>query len=198
VNLASALLQLRDLEGARPIVETVLAAGANLPWGNLLMGVMLALEGKEAEADPYLRRARETGSTMMSVLLRIGWVNLLLNRAGEAAAVFRDVLAGDDTIAEGHTGLGISLAAQGDHEAAEAALRRAIALQFFNPIAHLHLGQTLAERGALWDAVKTLRVALAQQPESAEAKALLIRIERKLAAEMAAQSAQDRDKPHPH
>ena len=193
VNLCHALLQLRDVAAARPVAETVLAMASESPLGDLLMGVVLALEGDEALAGEHLRRARQSGSRMLDVLLRIGWVELLLHRPGEAEAVFRDAIANEDAVAEAHTGLGISLEEQDRFADAEQALRRAIALEFHNPLAHRHLGQVLAKQGASLDAVKAMRIALAQQPESAEVQALLTRLERGLAANMAAQALAEHD-----
>jgi len=191
VKLGHALLQLGDLEAARPVAETVLAMAPNLPWGYLLLGVVLMLEGDAAQAAAHFQRARELGRDAPVILMRIAWINLLLNRSKDAETGFRSVLAHEPRSAEALTGLGISLEQQELHEEAEQALRAAIALEFYNPIAHVHLGQALARRGDDLDAMKALRTALAQQPESSDAKALLSDLERRMKSDIAAQVASD-------
>ncbi len=181
VKLGHALLQLGDAKNARPVAETVLTKAPNLPWGHLLMGVVLMLEGDFAASLVNFQRARELGRDAPVILMRIAWINLLLNRASDAEAGFRAVLAQQQRSAEALTGLGISLEQQDRPDEAEQALRAAIALEFFNPIAHVHLGQVLARRGLDLEAIKALRHALAEQPDSPDAKALLAALERRVA-----------------
>src|SRR5262249_37724523 len=100
----------------------------------------------------------------------------------EAAEVFQSVVARDADRAEAHAGFGIGLQGLGRSEEAEAALRRSIGLAFHNPLAHFHLGQVLAARGALEDAARSLRTAMAQQPGFTEAKPILDNVEHALAA----------------
>ena len=188
VKLGHALLQLGDVESARPVAETVLAMAPNRPWGDLLLGVVLMLEGEMIPAAAHLQRARELGGNAPVIILRIAWINLLLNRSKDAEAGFRAVLSRESRSAEALTGLGISLEQQERDEEAEQALRAAVALEFVNPIAHTHLGQVLARRGNDLEAMKTLRTALAQQPESPDAKALLTALEHRFLAEISAQS----------
>jgi len=191
MKLAHALLQLGDVKKARPVSEAVLAMAPSLPWGHLLMGVVLMLEGEVAEAMVNFQRARELGRDAPVILMRIAWINLLLNRAQDAETGFRTVLACEQRSAEALTGLGISLEQQNHHEEAEQALRAAIALEFFNPIAHVHLGQALAKRGLDLEAMKALRTALAQQPESSEARSLLAALERRFASGVTARLGAD-------
>jgi len=192
VKLCHALLQIPDVEAARPIAETVLAMAPNLPWGDLLLAIVLILEGQTARAEDHMRRARQLGADVRGIALRIGWVNLLIDRASDSEAAFREALAKDHGSAEAHTGLGIALAAQDRNEEAEQTLKRAIALEFHNPLAHLYLGQMLAQGDNDSEALKVLRTALAQAPQSAEAKSALAGIERKLAGEMIKQAAAKR------
>jgi Flp pilus assembly protein TadD len=156
----------------------------NLPWGDLLLGVLLMLKGEMATATAHFQRARELGGDSPVILMRIAWINLLLNRGSDAEAGFRTVLSRDARSAEALTGLGISLEQQDRHEEAEHALRAAVALEYVNPIAHTHLGQALAKRGNELEAMKALRTALAQQPESPDAKSLLEALERRVLASL--------------
>jgi tetratricopeptide (TPR) repeat protein len=197
VKLCHALLQVPDVTAARPIAETVLAMASNLPWGDLLVGIVLILEGQARLAEDHLRRARDLGQNVDGIALRIGWVNLLLDRANDSEAAFRETVAKDNGSAEAHTGLGIALAAQDRDEEAEQTLKRAIALEFHNPLAHLYLGQILARQDNDSETLRVLRTALAQAPQSAEAKAALAGIERKLANEMIKQAAASRDTSRP-
>jgi len=103
------------------------------------------LEGNEDLSAEHLRRARQSGASMVPILLRIGWVHLLFGRPKEAEDAFLDVIEKDNKIAEAHTGLGVSLHAQGRNDEAERSLCRAIVLEFHNPVAHVHLGRVLAK-----------------------------------------------------
>jgi Flp pilus assembly protein TadD len=106
----------------------------------------------------------------------------MLQRWGEAESSFKAVINADRTIAEAHAGLGISLQGQDRMREAEAALRHAIALVYDNPLAHFHLGQVLASRGAFHDAASALHIALAQNPALNEAKDMLSRVEEAVAS----------------
>jgi tetratricopeptide (TPR) repeat protein len=188
MKLCQALLQLGDVEAARPVAETVLAMDPTLPWGDLAMGVVLALEGNGDLAGVHLQRARELGRGVAKTLVRIGGVYLILQRGQEAENIFADILARDPRNAEAHAGLALSLEAQGKDVEAEAALRTAIAIAPHNPLAYLSLTKVLARRCLTADAMKAARIALAQQPRSSEAKTLLAKLEDRLNAEIAAQS----------
>jgi tetratricopeptide (TPR) repeat protein len=191
LNMGRVLLTLGDAAAARPHAETALVARPDLPWGDLLMGAVLATTGATAEAEPHLRRARELGAKTPTVQLRLGWVAVMLRRWADAEAAFRAVLAAEERIAEAHAGLGLALHAQERGEQAEAALRRSIGLVYDNPIAHFHLSQVLAQRGAHAEAAEAARTALAQQPALAEAEELLGRIKRALASGLVAQALAD-------
>jgi tetratricopeptide (TPR) repeat protein len=191
VRLCHALLQLSDVASARPIAEKVRVMAPQLPWGDLLIGVVLVLEGCREEAASHLQRARELAASNSTIMLRIAWVDLLLGRAAEAEAAFRAVLAKDANSAEAYTGLGISLDDQARYAEAEWPLRTAIALQFTNPVAHARLAQVLVRLGKNMEAAKVLRIALAQQPASPELAAMLERLERQVAFDLAKRVASE-------
>ena len=178
LKLGRVLLNCGETARARTLAEAAIAAVPEQPWGDLLMGTLLAMQGDAAAAGPHLARAREAGGEDPSVRLRLGWIGVLLRRWSDAEAAFRAVLAWDDSVAEAHAGLGIALHGLAHDGPAEAALRRAVGLVFDNPAAHFHLGQILAARGALAEAAGTLRTALAQAPAMPAARALLDSIER--------------------
>lgn len=199
LRLAECRLYQNDLAAARPLAEAVLAEDDASPWGHLLIGALLSLEGAAEAAAVHLGRAREAGASVPNVMLRLGGVHLRLGRWHEAAALFREALALDPDLAEAHDGLGFVLHAQGDNDGAERALRRSIALAYHQPLAHLHLGAVLAARGRHVEAAAALHVALRQFPDLAEAKTLLQRVEDAIGAMLAAQGRAAIDaaqKPH--
>jgi tetratricopeptide (TPR) repeat protein len=193
LKLGRILLTAGDIEGARPHAAAAIGARPNLPWGDLLMGSLLVASDAASEAEAHLRRARELGANTPAVVLRLGWVSVMLRHWQDAEQSFRAVLETDAMIAEAHAGLGLALQGQGQGEAAEVALRRSIALAYDNPLAHLHLSQVLAARGAHAAAADAARMALAQRPGFGEAQELLARIERALASGLVAQAMLDRD-----
>jgi tetratricopeptide (TPR) repeat protein len=192
VKLGRVLLTGGDIKGAKALAAAAIETRPDLPWGDLLMGSLLAHEGKAEAAKIHLGRAREIAPQMPTVSLRLGWIAIMLGRWREAERSFREVLAQDEMIAEAHSGRGISLQGQDRTEEAEAALRRAVGLVFDNPLVHFHLGQILAARGALPEARDALRTAIDQQPRMAEARDLLARVERAIASGMVAQAMADR------
>jgi tetratricopeptide (TPR) repeat protein len=193
IKLGRVLLMLGDVESARPHAAAAIAGRPELPWGDLLMGSLLAAAGVTAEAEPHLRRARELSAGTPAVALRLGWVAVMLQRWAEAEASFRAALAADEMIAEAHAGLGLALHGQQRSDAAEGALRRSIALTYDNPIAHLHLSRVLAARGTHAEAAESARIAVAQRPGMTEAHEFLAQIERALASGLVAQALADRD-----
>ncbi|HLG87134.1 MAG TPA: tetratricopeptide repeat protein [Alphaproteobacteria bacterium] len=192
VKLGRVLLAGGDIEGAKTLAAAAIELRPDLPWGDLLMGSLLAHVGDAETAETHLRRARDVAPKTPLVSLRLGWVAIMLGRWDEAEQSFREVLAQEAMVAEAHAGLGIGLQGQDRTEEAEAALRRSIGLVFDNPVAHFHLGQILAARGAFPEARDALRTAIEQQPRLAEARNLLTRVERAVASGMVAQAMADR------
>ena len=88
----------------------------------------------------------------------------------EAEAGFRQAIALNPNLVEGHTHLGNVLREQGKLDAAEASYRHAITLQADEAGAHTGLGNVLNDRGELQGAVDCYRRALALNPNIAEAQ----------------------------
>src|SRR6516165_10069240 len=94
------------------------------------------------------RAAAKSGSPATQLLATA----LRLHQAGQLAAAeacYRQVLAAQPNLAEGHFSLGHALTAQGKLDEAVAACRRAIGIKPDYAAAHYNLGYALAEQGKL-------------------------------------------------
>lgn len=168
-RLAECHALLNDAGACLPLAETLLEAEPGNPWGHLLMGACCVLGQDHVGARPHLDRAAALGGTQPNVALRLGGLHLLSGRPAEAAACFRQTRGA----AEGLYGLGIALSAQGETAAAADALRQSLAKQHCQPDAHRQLAIALMAEGQWRDAMAALADAEAQQPDHAEAAALL-------------------------
>ena len=187
-RLAQARALLGDYAACRPIGEALLSIDPMSPWGHVVMGTWCALGGDAADAQRYLASARELGAEIPSVLVRLGGLALLRSRPEEAATLFEDALRLEADRPDALYGLGTARHQLGEIAAAEQALRRAIAAQYHQPLAHLQLGTLLAAQGRGREAVAALETALGQNPDSAEAAARLARAREGLAEQMASAS----------
>jgi protein O-GlcNAc transferase len=89
-------------------------------------------------------------------------------RAGDLARaeeLYRQALAADPTLAEGHSRLGICLAAQGRLAEAEGCFRRAVALRPDYAAAHNNLGKILLDQGRPADALAAFDEAVRLRPD---------------------------------
>jgi predicted O-linked N-acetylglucosamine transferase (SPINDLY family) len=95
-----------------------------------------------------------------------------LHQAGQltaAEACYRQVLAAQPNLAEGHFSLGNALLGQGKLDEAVAAYRRAIGLKPDHAEAYFNLGTALFGQGKLDEAVAAYRRAIGLKPDYAEA-----------------------------
>ncbi len=136
-TLALAKVALGDAEALRELGERLRRAAPERSWGALALGAHHALRGEAELAGPYLEEAE--ASREAAVLLRAGTAWLLLHRPGEAARAMAAALEADPLLAEAATGLGLARQLAGDREGAEAAFRRALALDRGAPLPHLYL-----------------------------------------------------------
>ncbi len=143
---------------------------------DFLLGRLLAAEGKSEEALEHLRRAEQAQTRQPALHLQIGHIYIKMKRWAAAERAFGIALKLDPQSAQAHYGLCLSqLPQRRNHEAAEHALA-AVGLLFHYPQAHYRLGVALHRLGHLEWAVEALQVALAQNPNFAEAHRRLAHI----------------------
>src|SRR5437660_3783344 len=109
------------------------------------------------------RKQRRAAAKLGSPATQLLATAVRLHQAGQlvaAEACYRQVLAAQPNLAEGHFGLGDALIGQGKFDEAVAAYRRAIGIRSNNAEAHFNLGTALAAQGKLDEAVAAYRQAI--------------------------------------
>ena len=184
-RLARCRARMGEYAACKPLGEALLAIDPGRPWGHLVMATWAALgAGDPGLAEPHLARARLLGAAEPSVLTRLGGLELLRGQARQAKADFDAAVALDEYAAEAAYGAGLARFRLDEREAAESWLRRAIALEHQQPLAHAHLGALLGARGRHADAVAALATARAQSHGDEEIASMLARAQQALAAQI--------------
>ncbi len=166
-HLAQCFLAVRHLPEAKAILEHLIsnppkpapyderpaemksACGPpkQLPWADLLMGIIHFEEGDMDEALAKLLQAERFDPRLPDLHLRIGEVYLRQKRIGDAQRAFERALEIDGDSAMAHLGLArVHLRKRQNEPAAEQALH-AVGLQHFLPLGHFNLGIALARLG---------------------------------------------------
>jgi len=152
--------ELRDLRSA---------AGRNPYAMEYLMGSLLFAEGDDDGSLKHLRRAQKADAKRPGLHVKIGQVYLRMKRWADATGSFEKALEIDPDDAAAHLGLARSwLGRRRAPKAAESALH-AVGLIYHNPQGHYLLGIALHRLGRIEQAVEALQVAIAQNPNYADA-----------------------------
>src|SRR5947209_5013653 len=113
------------------------------------------------------RAAAKSGSPVTQLLATA----VRLHQAGQlvaAEACYRQALAVQPNLAEGHSNLGGALAGQGKLDEAIAAYRQAISIKPDYAAAHSNLGNALTRQGKLDEAIAACRRAIGINPDYAK------------------------------
>jgi len=117
------------------------------------------------------RKQRRAAAKLGSPATQLLATAVRLHRAGQlvaAEACYRQVLAAQPNLAEGHFRLGDALMDQGKFDEAVAAYRCAIGLKSNYAEAHSNLGNALIAQGKLDEAIAAYRQAIGIKPDLAE------------------------------
>lgn len=134
---------------------------ANFPEANFMLGEALRKNQRTRASVDFYKRALEQDPSKFAYYARLGGVHILLGQAYEAAEVFRRGVLRFPTLPEAHYFAGVAARASADYGAAEAELRKALALDPDNVNALAQLGFVLLERDRLAEAETILRRAAA-------------------------------------
>jgi tetratricopeptide (TPR) repeat protein len=115
-----------------------------------------------------------------ALLERAGWDALAAGRGRDAAAAFREALAGDPKNARLHLGAGLAAALERRDLDARDELETAIALDPKQTRARAPLGQVLYRLGDVPGAIRTYEILVADVPDDRDAQATLDRWRREL------------------
>src|SRR5438128_2602179 len=146
-----------------------LAINPNSAFARNNLGLVLALQGKPAEAIEHFRQALRIKPDDAEV--HANWGNTLAHQGKLAEAIehFRQALRIRPDDAEVHTNWGNALADQGTLAEASNHYRQALEIMPESGEAHTNLGLALARQGKLAEAIEHFRQALRIKPDLAEA-----------------------------
>ncbi len=140
--------------------------------------------------DPFIQ---DNAAPTADLVAEYGAIQAAMSNYSEAETYARKAVALDSNSGQGYHVLGIALDAEGKHDEAEVAFRRALDHWQGDPSPVLNnLGLNLAAQGFLDEAVETLRKAAADSPDSQEIKRNL-----RIVKAMQAQSPQPKPVPVP-
>lgn len=177
-NLALVLLQSGAIDRALPHLDRILASEPRHSQALFSKGAGLLALGRAEEALPILLDLARSQDP--ECLLALGNAYRMLNRLGEAAAAFNNLVARAPGFVAGHINLALLLI--GDSPAAALpVLDRAVALHPANAQLPAMLGQCLLRLGHFEQAVAPLERALGLDRDQLVARGHLMRAHRELA-----------------
>jgi membrane associated rhomboid family serine protease/cytochrome c-type biogenesis protein CcmH/NrfG len=99
-------------------METIVKQRPNFVPGHFELAQAYFNQGEYARSESELKRVLELQPKQADAQALLGMVYLNLNHPQDAQATFAQLLAQDSNNAEGHYGMGLALAAEGNHPAA--------------------------------------------------------------------------------
>jgi tetratricopeptide (TPR) repeat protein len=127
--VAAAHFRAGDLDGVEQAIDQALERHPHLARAHRLRGLTLVAQGRHEEALGALTRALEGGREMPQAALDLGQLLLERGKAREAAKEFERALHWLPDTTDVHYALATALFAEGQPDAAEARLERALALE---------------------------------------------------------------------
>jgi Flp pilus assembly protein TadD len=164
-NLANAYLQGNDVERALSHVQRVVHDEPLNALYRVDLGTTLARLGRDEEARRAYELARLIQPDSAAAWANLGVISEMEGKTEEAELEYRSALKLDPTNTDAHQNLGALLVGKGQFEEAELHFRVAMSLG--------SLGKLLVTIGRLTEAEQTLRGALQQDVNNAEALYLL-------------------------
>jgi tetratricopeptide (TPR) repeat protein len=153
-----------------------------------LLAEAFKLQDKLAEAAAEYELALAVEPRLLEVLIELAAIRRQESDCERAAVLYRRAEAVRSTY-EGTYGLGVCLAAQGDHKAAVQELRKALKHDPQSASAHFGLGSSLQQLDEAADAARALERAVALQPRMRQGHYLLGRVYRTLGFEQRSRQA---------
>ncbi len=162
--LAEAYFKSNDLVKARALLEKFLSRDASAPALEVMLGSLLQVEGRTAEAVAHLKRAEALAPDRPQLHLRLGSAYLAGRQWAEAETAYRKALELDSDCAEAAYGVSVALMRLDKLEESVEFALRAVGLQHHYPAAHFQLGAVLARLNQPERAVLAFEHGLTMQP----------------------------------
>lgn len=166
--LVDLLDQGRTAEGETAAIELI-GRFPDHGFGWKLLGIMLKLQGKHAEALRAMHRAAEMLPNDEQAQSNLGAALAEANEIHAAESFHRRALQINPRYPQGYSNLGCVLSRQGRLAEAEVCHRQALAIQPNYAEAHSNLGSTLIDQGRVGEALASYRRALKISPDFAQA-----------------------------
>ena len=164
-NLANALGEAKDLEGAIALLREAIERGPRVAYLHTNLGIMLDRKKDRAAALAAYRRAIQVDPNRAFAYGNLGYALREQGDLAGALAAYRKCLALLPRSAKAYCDVGQVLRRQKDFPAALAACRKAIALAPAYAAAHGGLGNVLSDQGAFEAALAAHRQAIALDPK---------------------------------
>ncbi|HEX2860900.1 MAG TPA: tetratricopeptide repeat protein, partial [Lacunisphaera sp.] len=143
---------------------------------HLGMGLLLAANGRNADAVQAFERALQLAPGLADARLGLGVVLAKLGRLPEASKQLKRLTAEVPALAEAHANLGIVLAESGELEASIACYREALRLKPGHATAHYNLGNSLVQLQRWAEAREEFETAVRLKPDFSAAQGMLDRM----------------------
>ena len=170
-NLATALLQLGEAQSAANVAKLGLDAEPEVPELHNTLGNALVKLDQPMEAAAQYAKAWQLEPTMRGAAVNLASIFADLGLEADARRVYESILEASPEIAEAHLGLARLDHRRGDHEAAEAGLRRALIKAPGHKGTLNDLGILQMELGRWNDALAIFADLVQLHPELPEARA---------------------------
>lgn len=172
-NLATALMEAGDFEGARTMFLRAAQLKPDAPQFQTGIANCYAMQGKLADAEKQLRMVTQRFPQFALAWFNLGNIMRDLGNIRQALEHYAHAVALDPELIDARNNLGASLLALGKTAEAEAAYRDALKIRPNDVQLLCNLASALIDRGKFADAEAQCRSALALAPESATAYSFL-------------------------
>jgi tetratricopeptide (TPR) repeat protein len=166
---AQSRIKLRDLEGARELLERILSVDARDASTWNLLGAVFGMMGNTTEAERCCRRAIASDPLLHGAHINLANALSAANRLVEAEQAYRTALRLNPRDPQAHNNLGNLLRRLGQHAEAEQVYRTALAMRPDYPEAWNNLGTVLWDMARAREASDAFRRAIALNPRYADA-----------------------------
>lgn len=158
------LLEAGQTAKAKAAAEQALAKQPQDLSALVVLSKVLLMEGQLEQAEQYIARAEQLGTTTETLLMRAN-VAAQRGQLEPAAGYFRQAISREPQRAEAHFGLGLMLIKQDKTGEALASMEKAAQLQPKNPVFVYRLGQVRLEAGQLDKGIQAIAQSITLQPK---------------------------------
>ncbi|HEY0049036.1 MAG TPA: FG-GAP-like repeat-containing protein [Pyrinomonadaceae bacterium] len=151
INLAIALFNLQDTEGARQAAERAVSAAPERPQAHYILGLIARNQNRTDEAVVFFRRVLEIDPQDVGANVNLGQIYIQQRKSAEAVAAFRLALASEPYNSTALYNLATALIRSSEREEGQKLIERFQALRQSG--AATSIGQNYLEQGRYAEAI---------------------------------------------